>query len=251
MIAIAVPWGVALRLLRAPVRGLCHVPWYFVVEVGKYVPGGLWSVLGRAEIARRRGVGSAAAYGSVVLSLAALYLAAVAIAVVLSPLWLVPDVAGAYWWLVGVVLLPLGLLALHPRCVAAGLLLAQRLLRRDLLGPVPSWGACLRCVASYLPAWTLIVLATWALTRALTPDAPLGVIAFAAVVSWVAGFLAVPVPGGVGVREAVFIAVAGPSPGVTAAAAVLARTVFVVIDVVAALLGGVWMAGRGSVREPD
>lgn len=250
MIAIAVPWAVALRLLGAPVRGLGHVPWYFVGELGKYVPGGVWPVLGRAEIARRRGAGSAAAYGSVVLSLVALYLAAVAVAVALLPLWMVPGGAGG-WWLAGGALLPLGLLAMHPRCLGAGLLLGQRVLRRDLLVPVPSWGASLRYVASYLPAWTLIALATWALTRSLTPDAPVGVIAFAAVVSWVAGFLAVPVPGGVGVREVVFIAVAGRSPGVTAAAAVLARAVFVVIDLVAALAGGLWMAGRSAVREPE
>lgn len=248
MLAMAVPWAVALRLLGAPVQGLRHVPWYFVGEIGKYVPGGLWPVLGRAEIARRAGAGAGPAYGSVVLSLIALYLAAFAVAVVLVPLWLLPGAAGA-WWLVGAVALPFGLLALHPRCVTRGLRVGARVLHRDLSMPVPAWGVSLRYVASYVPAWTLIALATWAVTRALTPDAPLDVIAFAAVVSWIAGFLAVPVPGGVGVREAVFIAIAGDS-AVAAAAAVLARVVFVGIDVAGALAGAAWMAGRGRSENP-
>jgi uncharacterized membrane protein YbhN (UPF0104 family) len=248
MVAIAVPWSTAIRLLGGDVRGLRHVAWYFVGEIGKYLPGGVWPVLGRSEMARRRGVRAAAAYGSVALSLAALYLAAMAGAVALVPLRL-GDGVGTGWWWAAAVLLPLGLLALHPRAVAAGLRLAERVARRPLEVTVPSWGRSLGYVTSYLPAWALICLATWAVARALTPDASLGGVAFATLLAWIAGFLAVPVPGGVGVREVVFIAAAGLDPGVGAATALVARVLFMAVDVVGALVAGAWVTHHeGAVR---
>jgi len=48
----------------------------------------------------------------------------------------------------------------------------------------------------------------------------------------------VPVPGGVGVREAAFVAAAGSlDPGIAAATALAARLLFVAVDAIGALLG--------------
>jgi uncharacterized membrane protein YbhN (UPF0104 family) len=58
--------------------------------------------------------------------------------------------------------------------------------------------------------------------------------------SWVVGFVLVPVPGGVGVREAAFVALVGggvPS-GVRATIAIVARLVFMLVDALGAVLGG-------------
>jgi uncharacterized membrane protein YbhN (UPF0104 family) len=56
----------------------------------------------------------------------------------------------------------------------------------------------------------------------------------AAVVSWVVGFVAVPVPGGVGVREAAFLALAGLPAGIGATVALVARLMFMGIDALGA-----------------
>jgi len=70
----------------------------------------------------------------------------------------------------------------------------------------------------YVPVWLLVGTATWAVARALDPSAAWIDVAPAAVASWLVGFLAVPVPGGVGVREAAFVAFAGNlAPGVAPA----------------------------------
>jgi uncharacterized membrane protein YbhN (UPF0104 family) len=54
----------------------------------------------------------------------------------------------------------------------------------------------------------------------------------------VVGFVLVPVPGGVGVREAAFVAAAGSlDPGIAAATAVVARALFVVVDALGAGIG--------------
>lgn len=151
---------------------------FFAGEIGKYVPGAVWPVVGRAEHAVRLGVPRAAAYRSVVQSLVANYAAA----------------------------------------FVAPAVFARR-------------------VRQYVPAWVLIGGATWCVARALDPGAPVVRVAAAGVASWVVGFVAAPVPAGVGVREAAFVALAGLPAGVGAAAALLARLVFVAVDSVGAVVG--------------
>jgi uncharacterized membrane protein YbhN (UPF0104 family) len=94
-----------------------------------------------------------------------------------------------------------------------------------------------RIAVRYLPAWAFIGTATWTVARALDPEAPLVGVVTAAAASWLAGFLAVPVPGGVGVREAVFVALAPTmAPGVAETTAVAVRVAFVGVDALAALV---------------
>ena len=50
--------------------------WYFVGQLGKYVPGGIWPVVGRAEMAVRGGVPRPEAYGATGVSLLTTYAAA-------------------------------------------------------------------------------------------------------------------------------------------------------------------------------
>lgn len=234
MTAIALGWRAVLAALghRRP-TGLV-VAWYFAGEIGKYLPGGVWPIVGRGELARRGGVRRTAAYASVALSLALLYLAAAMVACVLLPFAL----DGSDGRVVAVLLLPpIGIACLHPAISGRAEALAARVLRRPLDVRVPGFGEALVLVARYVPVWLLIGGATWSVARALDPQVGLARVLLATAVSWLAGFLAVPVPGGVGVREAVFVGVAGSmAPGVAESTAVVARVIFVVVDTAGALL---------------
>ncbi len=96
---------------------------------------------------------------------------------------------------------------------------------------LPDYRTMLRLLAGYVPAWFAIGAGTWAITRSLDPHAPFGNVFAAAVVSWIVGFLLVPVPGGVGVREGAFTALVSlPHKGVAATAAILARLAFMLVD---------------------
>src|SRR3954468_9744551 len=51
MVSIALAWRPVLVQLGAPpVSRATVVRWYFVGEIGKYVPGGIWTVVGRSGI---------------------------------------------------------------------------------------------------------------------------------------------------------------------------------------------------------
>jgi uncharacterized membrane protein YbhN (UPF0104 family) len=249
MTLIALPWRHVLGLLgvRAPMQRI--VGWYYVGEIGKYLPGGLWPIVGRGELAARGGVDRAVAYSSVALSLGMLYLANLFLVVVLLPFALAAeDDAGtdALWVLA---LLPFGIAALHHGVLEWARSTVARLARRPIDVPVPSWGASVATVARYVPSWLAIGTATWCIARALDPSAAFAPVVFAACLSWVVGFVVVPVPGGVGVREATFLAACGLEPGVAAVVAVVARLVFVTVDALGAALGTVALRGEQAVSE--
>jgi uncharacterized membrane protein YbhN (UPF0104 family) len=235
MVTIAWGWRHVLALLgvRAPAPRV--VGWYFAGEIGKYVPGGVWPVLGRGEIARRHGVPRTRAYASVALSLMVLYLAAMFVAVALLPFALSEE--GFSPWMLCLLALPLGLALLHHSVLERMVALVERLTGRRVGIDVPRWDESLLLVARYVPAWFFIGTATWCVARALDPGASFARVCFAAVLSWIAGFLAVPVPGGAGVREAVLYASSGLSKAEAVTVAVAARLLFVVVDVVGALAG--------------
>ena len=242
-------WQRAMRLLGAEPSRRRTIAWYYAGEIGKYVPGGVWPVLGRGELARRGGVSRRRAYPSVGLSLAGLYLAGLVVATALVPLDLAEQSAspGA---LALLALLPVGLAALHPSVLRLARRLLVRLTGRGADVVVPPWRATLGLVAAYVPAWLLVWGATWCTARALVPDPPLLRIGIAATLSWVAGFVAVPVPAGAGVREAVFVASSGLPAGIGATVAVGSRLAFLLVDVGGAALTAPWHRRPRADRTP-
>jgi glycosyltransferase 2 family protein len=250
MLAVALPWKRALQLVGIEASWRACVSWYFVGEIGKYVPGGIWPVVGRAELARRGGHPRAGAYASVALSLGALYLADMPLVALLLPLRFMSDSDGSLWVLL---LLPVGLALLHHRPLTWMVELAEKAMKRKLDVRIPPWSESLKLIALYLPAWFLIGTATWCVARAFDPGIGWLTIAPAAMLSWVIGFVLVPVPGGVGVREAAFVALVGgavPS-GVRATIAVVARLAFMLVDALGALIGGAVVRRWDAASPPS
>jgi hypothetical protein len=246
---IAACWRRAIGLLGHTTGRRTTVAWYFAGEIGKYVPGGVWPVLGRGELARRGGVPRSRAYPSVGLSLVALYLAALAVATLLVPLDLAKQ-SESPAALAMLVLLPLGLAALHPAVLTRVRDLVVRLTGRGGDIEIPPWRDTVTLVAMYVPAWLFISAATWCVARALVPDPPVLRIGIATTLSWTAGFVAVPVPAGAGVREAVFVASAGLPSGIGATIAVGSRLAFLLADVAGLALTAPWHRRSAASAQP-
>lgn len=247
MSVIALTWADALAVMGGHMRRSQALAWYYVGEIAKYLPGSIWAAVGRGEIARRRGVPAPQAYPSVFLSLIALYLAAALSAAILFPFDLANsrDAGPA---LLLLLLVPVGIGALHPKVLGTMIEFAERVSKRSIPVRIPAWRGSVLLVVRYLPAWVGISLATWCVAVALPGvDAPLLRLSLATVLSWTAGFLT-PAPGGAGVREAVFIAVSGLASGPAVAVAVTARIIFVLVDVGGALVG-LPFTGRKSRAE--
>jgi uncharacterized membrane protein YbhN (UPF0104 family) len=243
MFLMAWRWGAAIIAVGGEPAGTHRViSAFFVGEEGKYIPGAVWAVLGRSELARREGYERSIAYSSVALSLVGCYLAAALTALGLAALALIGGSINMPWWPVAVVAAA-GIAAIHPAASRRIHALASRVLGRKLTIEIPSWSRCLRLTGTYIPVWILIAAATTLVTKSLVANPPIARVALAAVVSWIIGFVS-PSPGGIGVREAVFVAVAGIAAGPAAAAAILARVLFVLVDGVGAGVG--WFVLRGT-----
>jgi hypothetical protein len=243
MFILAWRWGAAIIAVGGEPAGHHRViSAFFVGEAGKYIPGAVWAMLGRSELARREGYERSIAYSSVALSVIGCYLAAAFTALILAVVSLIGGSIDMPWWPVAVVA-AVGITAIHPAVSRRLLALASRVLGRKLTVEIPSWTRSLRLTGTYIPVWLLIGAATTLVTKSLVAHPPIARVALAAVVSWIIGFIT-PSPGGIGVREAVFVAIAGIAAGPAAAAAILARVLFVLVDGTGAGVG--WFVLRGT-----
>lgn len=221
------------------------VAWYYAGELGKYVPGGIWTIIGRAELARRGGIARSRAYPSVLLSLVALYTAGGAMVAVLVPLDLAQQ-SESKAALALLLVLPAGVLGLHPKVLTWGRDLVSKVTKRELDLPIPPWRDSLVLVARYLPTWGLVWGSTWAVTLAFADDADLLSIGAATMLSWVGGFVIVLVPAGAGVREAIFVAASGLSGGLAATVAITTRMLFLLADLLGAAVTAPWHRDRSE-----
>ncbi len=177
-----------------------------VSNLGKYLPGKVWAVAGMALLSKQAGIATWAATGSaVVLQVLAIGTgAAVAGLTGARTLEAAQQGAGAVLGvLVAGAVLGVGLLLWPP--------FLRRLLRLAAPGaapvPPPPVRGIIFGIAANLLAWLGYGLALWLLARGLLPKSGLGLLSAIAVftASYLAGFLALFAPGGIGVREGLFI----------------------------------------------
>jgi uncharacterized membrane protein YbhN (UPF0104 family) len=113
----------------------------------------------------------------------------------------------------------------------------ERITRRRIEVVIPEWRDSIALVLRHAPAWFAIGSATWLVARAFDPRVGWVELMVPSVLSWIVGFVIVPVPGGIGVREAAFTATAvSLDDGVGATVAVVSRLVFMLVDATGAAL---------------
>ena len=226
---------------RLPLRIAARV--FFVGQLGKYLPGTMWSVVAGAELGRDHGVERRVSVAGQVLFL----WTHVVTGGVLSGIGLA--VAGRVPAWVGVAGLA-GLVLVVPAPLVAVLDRVLRLLRREPLPARPRLPDVGAAVAWAVVMWVCYGTHLWLLAQAL--DAPvswaLATGAFAA--AWVAGFVVVIAPAGAGVREAVLVALLGGPPGLALTLALLSRAVMTLADALWGLLG-LGLRGAAAPRPPS
>ena len=230
-------WWRCLRLFGVHVRPMPPLAWHFGGELGKYLPGGIWAVLGRGELARSSaGISRGTAYATTLIAYASMTVAAAVVCGVLAPAAAARG-GGLGWGWALLALVPVGIVAAHPAVLGRVLGVARRISLGRIDLEAPPWRAMLRLIAWATLTWLLIGAAATMVTKALDLDQQPARVAFASVAAWMIGFLAVPVPAGVGVREVVFVVLCGLQTGPATAVAVIARALLLVVDGVGGLAG--------------
>jgi glycosyltransferase 2 family protein len=195
---------------------------FFQAQLGKYIPGSIWQYAGRAAVARTHGIPVGPVGVSLAVEFAAAAIAAGSMAALLVG-----------WW--GALILA----AVAVLLVAGGRPMRSRL-------PV---SVTIRATLLYLPVWLLLGASFWLCARGLVavPAGDLALYMGAFAVAWLAGLLAVYAPGGLGVREAVLVALLHGRIGAADALVVAAasRLTLILADVLLAAVSTAALRRRG------
>lgn len=234
LVAAAAGWRALLNPLDRPAAATTA---FYVSQLGKYIPGGFWQPAGQfglttsSGIPRRR-VLAALSVSVVVLVVSGATISA-GVAVTASHLpqgARVASVAG-----LGSTLL------LNRRWMSRVLRFSQRFVSWV---PAPEELPSQRMILHSF-AWNAITLLLSGSSLAiLAHDGAAAIFSFAA--AWTIGYLAVPIPSGIGIREAVLVGLMGPATASVVAASVAHRIVTMLAEL---LLGvGSWVRAAVAAR---
>lgn len=232
-------WRVLLADLGSPLHLAPASGVLFVGQLGKYLPGSVWTVVAQTEVAARLGVPRRRSAVVGLLSVVMSALAGLAVGAVALPGLLAAGGAPAYLLLL--VLLPLGMILMHPRALNWLIAKALRLARREPLEHPLSGRALVHTSVAFVLAWLSLGVHLWVLVRALggDPSATFVPAVFGYALAAAVGMLALVLPAGLGLRELVLVLLlAGQLPhSATLAVVLLSRFIVTLGDVVAAAMG--------------
>ena len=216
----ALTWWTSLWLLGGRLEAGAAMQIYFLSLLPRYIPGLIWGYVGRTYLCEQRGVARSVAVLSSVVEIALFVGSGLSIGLMH---WVAPPTL-LYLMILPPGALAVGLTVITPKAHPFGWM--------DLARIFLSWYLL---VLTYYLFWILYGISLVVLVQAITPalnGAQVVYVISAFAISWLVGFAAVFVPGGLGVREAGIILALEPLTGSLTAVfiAVLARCLNLTTD---------------------
>lgn len=242
-------WRVTLASLGTPVPMAPAARVFFVGQLGKYVPGSVWAIVGQMELGRAAGLRRERVATAGLLVLAISVTVALALGTLAVPALVEAGEAG--YALLVLLVVPMAVV-LHPRVLGPVLDRLFRVLRRPPLEHRPAGRAILAVAGLSVLSNGLLGLQAWILASDVGASGwrvlPLAVGGFSLAAS--AGLLAIPAPAGAGVREVVLVLALSPVLDVGGATlvALLSRALLTAVDLVTAAGASV---GRARPHPAD
>jgi uncharacterized membrane protein YbhN (UPF0104 family) len=235
-----------------------NIPWksgarvFFVSQLGKYVPGSVWSALMQMEAGKAHGASRRTMLGANAITIVIGCATGLVVACILLPIYDL-NALTTYWWVM--LALPVLLALLHPRALPAVIDRAFRLLHRPPLGEQVDFKREMLASGWFVLSWLALGLQVGILAagsvkgHAIVPLLLLSVGGMA--LATTAGLLFVPAPAGAGIRDVVLALVLGTvmSTGSAVVVVVASRALLTLADVLVAALSGAFFRRRGQ-RQP-
>jgi hypothetical protein len=189
---------------------------WFVSNLGKYIPGKVWQIAAMGAMAQRSGVSAAAAIGSSLVVNLVSVIAGFAVIAVSAAGKVGAAVSAqtsdgrgdtAQFAVIAIAVIGGAALVLAPIAVPRLAMLAARVTGKRIVIPRVPPRAIWVASASTIASWLLYGIAFSLFAHGISPRATGNALSYIAVYtgSYLAGYLALFVPGGVGVREAVLV----------------------------------------------
>lgn len=229
---------------------------HMVSALARYIPGGIWSIVGKAYLCNKKGVSKQATTVSIILEYVFQIASSGLFFVVLIP-FLFQNGKNS-WLAVLCVLAAVLALVLLPPCINLGIRILSKIMKKDCgdirLKPVFVYQVLLR----YVAAWLLTGAGLLALVAAFSDfDIMQGIsLVLSYPVSWVVGFLS-PSPNGMGIREGILRILLGERQAHELVLLIVVTTrIWTIFGEIAAFSGFklyYWITGRGKhagISEP-
>lgn len=246
----AVVWRQIVVDLVVKVEWLPALRAWMVSNMGRYLPGSVWHLVGRVLIGQGAGVQKTSGALGVVLEQALQLLSALLIVGLSLPFWSADSIVGQYAWIAWLV--PLGFVGIHPRLFFPILNVLLTKIGRPPLAATLSYSMMVRYTFYYMLVHLCNGLALATAVVALgQPLNTVPVVVGAAMFAWTVGYLIIVAPGGLGVREWLVTEALAPVMGrdVAAVAALLWRAANIITEAIGAALFGLLIHPSVSTEQ--
>ncbi len=231
-------WQEIMRELGAPITFSQSAWMIATTQIGKYVPGKIWYMLGRVYVGTKEKIDGKSLAVSMVLETCLLLISS-------SIIFLVSTViSGSYSIIYVSICIPLTILAivvLHPRVLTWVTNSILKLFKKHKIEITISYLQIIKISIYFFGLWIAQIVGCYLLIKAIYPIsiAHIFTISAAYTLAWIVGFVVVIVPGGLGVREGVMSLLLSPilPPPLAIAISFITRVWITVFEVVVFFIG--------------
>ena len=216
-------WGMIIGGLGYNLGAGATARIWLISELGRYVPGSVWSFVGRVYLAEQKGVPKRVTSTGLIAEMYWLLGSATLFGV---PFLLLLPYANLYWlrWLL--LLTPALLVVLSPKFFHWALRLLAKMTKSTLVAHTFAEVHLLRILAVFTLGWALYGFASYLVLQAFLPFGALNWIWLSSmfILSWLVGYLSFVTPMGLGVREGITVGLLAPLLGGSVAGLVALAT---------------------------
>jgi len=195
-------WCSNLRYLGARIDYFQGLRIIGISQMGKYIPGKVWSVGGRIILAKRYNIPEVITSTAILIETISVSLSALVLFLV-SLSFFGKSLPQRFY--LSFIFIPLSLFFLHPKILKKFLILGGKILKREMKVPEMKIGSLLLIYLIYFVSWLVHTMGFFFLVRSIYPVAftnlfgVMGSFSFA----WVSSAFVIFLPAGFGVREGV------------------------------------------------
>lgn len=239
---VALGWNFILRVLGQHIGSLQALRIYFLSELARYIPGNVWSVVGRIYVAEKEGVTKIVSTTSIAIQLLIQLIAALAVALLSLPFWNILEIEAACYYFF--LLIPAGLVVLHPAVFGRMLNFFLTRFKKQSFTVRLRYPQIILLVLYWAVLWIMRGVGAYFLLRAVCPQPlpPLSLVIMVGVttLSWALATLSFISPAGLGILEGityVFVkTLLGLDPGTAAVFVLLFRLWNIMVELVCVVI---------------
>ena len=237
LVGQAAIWLKIVNRLVAPLTWRAGYRTWMISNMGRYIPGSVWHLVGRVVMGQGAGVNRTSGALGVLLEQSLQLLSALLIVGFSLPFWPADSFVRSWSWLV--VFVPFGFVVIHPRLFFPLLNLVLTRIGRDPITADISYFMMCRYTIYYLLDHLANGLAlAFAIVALQAPLEVVPAVVGGALFAWTVAYLTIFAPGGLGVREVLVTEVLSPLVGreVAAVGALLWRAGNIITEALGAIM---------------